>query len=127
MRLPLTLLLIALGGALGAMARFGLGGLVQGNRMGFPYGTLVVNLLGCLVMGFLVYWVRMGLAGAEMRFFLGTGILGGFTTFSSFSAETLNLLLDHNPLTMLLYVAASLFGCLLMVTLGFVTARVLWG
>ncbi len=122
----LPLLLIATGGALGALARYGLGGLAQGDRTGFPYGTLLVNLLGCLIIGFLGYWTEVGIARPELRLALGIGFLGAFTTFSTFSLETLNLYLKHSPLTALLYVTLSLFGCLVMATTGYLTARIIW-
>ena len=123
----LPILLIAIGGAVGSLARYGLGGLVQGNRMGFPIGTLVVNMLGCLAMGLLARWLKIGLAGPQLRLLFGIGFLGGFTTFSTFSLEALNLLLDRNLLTALIYIGGSLFGSLLAVTLGYLTARAIWG
>lgn len=86
------LLLVALGGALGSMARYGVG--LGAARLfpasNWPWGTLTVNVVGGLVMGLLVGW--MGLkAGAEqdaVRVFAAVGVLGGFTTFSAFSLET---------------------------------------
>lgn len=87
-------LLVGLGGFLGSSARFVLGGLV--HRLlpagAFPYGTLCVNVLGCLAIGWLggVAELRQGLTGSG-RAFLLIGVLGGFTTFSSFAFETLRL------------------------------------
>ena len=78
-------LLVGLGGALGACARYGLGRLVGGSL--WPSATFAVNLLGGLLMGLLAGWLaaRGGSEGA--RLFLGVGVLGGFTTFSAFSLE----------------------------------------
>ena len=94
----MNVLLVGLGGAAGAIARYLLGGIVQ-ERSGslFPWGTLAVNVLGCLVMGLLA-----GLADARgfmtpgTRALLVVGVLGGFTTFSAFGNETMNLLLDRD-------------------------------
>jgi len=123
----MPVILVAVGGAVGAVARFGLSGFVQGNRVGFPFGTLVVNLIGCLAMGFLARWVEVGIASPQLRLLLGLGFLGGFTTFSSFSFEALNLYLNHNVIGSLLYVAASMVGCLALVTFGYMIARYIWG
>lgn len=80
---------VALGGALGATARYmvylGVGRLGWG---GFPWATLAVNVVGSLLMGMLVAWLmRRGGSGEHLRVFLGVGLLGGFTTFSSFSLD----------------------------------------
>lgn len=122
----LPVVLVALGGAVGALARYGLGGWIQGNRT-FPLGTLVVNLLGCLVMGLLARWVETGVAKSEMRYLVGLGFLGAFTTFSTFSFEALRLYLNHSGATSLLYVLLSVLGCLAAVTVGYLVARTVWG
>jgi fluoride exporter len=89
-------LLVAVGGALGAMARFGLG--IVAQRVAphdFPYATFLINLSGCLVFGLLAGWSEFRAPlSAEARAFLLVGILGGFTTFSSFGYETFQLLRD---------------------------------
>jgi CrcB protein len=91
------ILLVGLGGAGGSMLRYWLGGLVQ-DRVGsgsFPTGTLAVNAAGCLAIGVLAYLIdSRGAAGPASRAFLMVGVLGGFTTFSAFGNETLNLLRD---------------------------------
>ena len=87
-------LAIAGGGAVGAVLRYWISsGVYALIGRGFPYGTLVVNVLGSLVMGFLYIWLleRMP-GGVAMRAFLLIGLLGAFTTFSTFSVETLNLM-----------------------------------
>lgn len=119
-------LLIALGGALGSVTRFWLSGLVAG-QIGetFPWGTLVVNVSGSFLIG-LVYTLTGPdgriFASAEARQFLMAGILGGYTTFSSFSLQTLNLARDGDWLRAGGNAVLSLALCLLAVWLGHLTA-----
>ena len=89
--------LIGSGGFLGALARYGLSGLVQRQLplATFPYGTIVVNLLGCLLIGLLGGLAEARqLFGSEFRMFLLIGLLGGFTTFSTFGYETFLMIRD---------------------------------
>jgi CrcB protein len=90
-----SLLIVALGGAIGSVARFKLSGWIlrQTIEWKFPLGTFVVNVLGCLVIGLLAgLVVREDYFDPEIRLFLFTGIIGGFTTFSAFELETFHLL-----------------------------------
>jgi CrcB protein len=101
-----NLLLVALGGALGSVARFGLG--IAGARLfglAFPWGTLAVNVIGGLAMGLLA--ARVGPHQESLRLLLGVGFLGGFTTFSAFSLETVRLM-EQAPSSALIYAGASL-------------------
>lgn len=99
--------MVALGGALGSVVRYGVGlGAARLFGLGFPWGTLIVNLLGGLAMGLLA--ARFPAAEAQQRLLLGVGVLGGFTTFSTFSLETVRLLQSDARLA-LLYIAASVF------------------
>lgn len=88
------LLLVLAGGGLGSLARYLLS-LSAGRLFGeaFAWGTMIVNLLGCLLIGFLVGLLDRSLLPRALRLLLVTGFLGGFTTFSSFSLETLRMLL----------------------------------
>lgn len=90
------LLIIFVGGGLGSVARYSLGGWVQGRTPGvFPLGTLAVNVLGCAAIGVLGAALDgRVLVRPEYRLFLMVGVLGGFTTFSSFAFETLKLAMD---------------------------------
>jgi len=110
-------LTIAAGGALGALMRFWVSsGVYAMLGRGFPYGTLAVNVLGSFVMGFLyiLFLERMSVS-PEWRAALLIGFLGAFTTFSTFSIETLNLIEQADyakaGLNMILSVAACLFAC----------------
>jgi CrcB protein len=101
----MQVLLVGLGGAVGSLARYGVG--VAAARLlglGFPWGTLFVNILGGLAMGLLA--ARVGPESENVRLALGVGVLGGFTTFSAFSLETVRLM-QHHPGQAALYVAAS--------------------
>jgi CrcB protein len=88
----MLLVMIAAGGALGALARYSLGGWVQGMiSTSFPLGTMVVNILGSFLLGLLFYLLEGLALTAEVRSFLTIGLLGAFTTFSTFSYEALVL------------------------------------
>jgi CrcB protein len=115
-----NILIVGIGGFLGAIARYGLSGLVHRYAgAAFPYGTLVVNVSGCLGIGVVMYLTedRMVL-GPAARLFLGLGILGGFTTFSSFGYETLELMRGGEFRSALLSVAGNVVLGLAAVWLG---------
>ena len=101
--------LIAAGGAVGSVLRYALQGLVQrGTTSGFPLGTLVVNLAGCLAIGFLMAtFTGPKLIREEYRIGIIVGILGGFTTFSTFGWETFSLINDREFSFAALYVILS--------------------
>lgn len=88
-----ALVLIFLGGGLGAVSRHLTGAAVMRvTGPGFPWGTLVINIVGCLAMGLLIAWLARRSAGdTELRLLLATGFLGGFTTFSAFSLDAVSL------------------------------------
>ena len=127
------LLAAALGGSLGSVARYLLQGAVQrraGEAHGwaavFPWGTLAVTLLGCLLIGFLAVLFEERLAIApETRTFVLIGLLGGFTTFSSFGFETFALLRDGSTLLALANIATSVTVGLAAVVVGAMLARAL--
>jgi camphor resistance protein CrcB len=102
-------LLVFLGGGLGSMARYGLS--VFGMRLvgqGFPWPTLLINIAGSAFMGLLTGWLAaQGNAPQALRLFIATGILGGFTTFSTFSLETVLLYERGQAGLAVAYVAAS--------------------
>ena len=89
----MTALAVAIGGALGALSRYGLGTWVQGlGRTAFPFGTLTVNLLGCFLLGAVLPLLDPARAPDWVRRFVTVGALGAFTTFSTFSLEAIALL-----------------------------------
>lgn len=122
-----NLLAIAAGGALGALSRYGLTnlfGMLVGR--GFPWGTLLVNLIGSLIMGVLfVIVVQNEAVRREWESVLTVGFVGAFTTFSTFSLETLLLLQTGRTLTATAYVAGSVVLCVAACGLGMKLARLL--
>jgi CrcB protein len=116
---------IAAGGAAGSLLRFWMSSGVHAlaGRQ-FPYGTLAVNVLGCLLMGilFVLLTERLNL-GPVWRAGLLIGLLGGFTTFSAFSMETINLIEEGAPFKALLNVLLSVSTCLAATWLGVVAGR----
>jgi len=122
----MQLFLVALGGALGATVRYLVTAWVQQRLDSFPWGTLVVNLLGSFLIGMVLELTIRGFLSSQARLFLAVGILGGFTTFSSLSWETLALLEDGDVLPALAYAGGSLVAGVVLAWLGAVTVRWLW-
>jgi fluoride exporter len=116
---------VALGGALGSTFRYLVGFAVQSRSgLNFPVGTLVVNLTGCLLLGFLIrYALATPAIPPEWRALLTTGLCGGYTTFSTFSYETVALIQDGDWRRGALYVGLSIVGSILGVMVGIVGAR----
>lgn len=114
------LILIALGGGLGSVARYLASKWIQGSVLSaFPLGTLVVNVGGCLLIGLLYGLSQRGaMQSPELKLFLTVGFCGGFTTFSTFMNENLTLLRTGQLLHTALYAALSLFLGLLAVHMG---------
>lgn len=124
-----TMLFLAVGGAVGTLARYGLNGLISARVATFPLGTMLVNVTGCFAIGFIAavsdpslgrMWLKTG-----WRDFLMVGVCGGYTTFSSYGLQSLNLARDSEWLLVMLNVLGSnLFG-LGAVYLGWVSGRLL--
>jgi CrcB protein len=124
-----TLFLIGTGGFIGSILRYLLSGWVQqlSKSVQFPFGTLAVNIVGCALIGFLAQLAdQRGVVSGGTRAFLMVGILGGFTTFSAFGNETMNLLRD-GELTLAFgnIVGHTVLG-LVAVWAGYSTAYLLW-
>jgi fluoride exporter len=118
------LLLVGLGGCIGSIVRYKLGGWIlhhHAQDWRFPAGTFVVNVLGCLVAGLLAGLVeRHHFFSADTRLFLFTGLLGGFTTFSAFGVETVFLLRRGETWVALGYALASVVCGIVILWLGMI-------
>jgi len=121
--------LVALGGAIGSVARYGVGALAaQLLGSAFPWGTLLVNLTGSFLISLVMHVALSGTAvSLELRIFLTTGIMGGFTTYSSFNYETLALLNQRAYGLAGLNLAATVLGCLAAGAVGLAAGRALAG
>ncbi|HTX91240.1 MAG TPA: fluoride efflux transporter CrcB [Anaerolineales bacterium] len=125
----ITVLFVGIGGFFGSIFRYLLSGYVQqaSKSVDFPYGTLAVNLLGCFVIGFLAQLAEArGVFTPQTRALVFVGALGGFTTFSSFGNETINLVRDGQMLGALGNVGANVILGLALVWLGRTVAYWIW-
>jgi CrcB protein len=124
-----NLLLVGLGGFIGSILRYLASGYVQQSTrsVDFPFGTLAVNVIGCFAIGFLAQLAEgRGLFTSESRSFIFVGILGGFTTFSSFGNETLNLARDGQSMYVLANIGTNVIIGLFAVWLGRTVSYVIW-
>ena len=122
-------ILVAVGAAFGGLMRYWVSGVVQNIfPFGFPTGTLTVNILGSFILGFIIfYFDTQELITPELRVMLTVGFCGGFTTFSTFSFETINLLRDSEFLLAFINMGLNLFLTLTAVVLSYYLSRVLSG
>ncbi|MHB1336845.1 MAG: fluoride efflux transporter CrcB [Candidatus Humimicrobiaceae bacterium] len=122
----MRLFYVVIGGGIGALLRYLISGLIQKQSISiFPHGTLIVNLIGAFIVGFLWELFQNVIVSTNIRVFLFMGILGAFTTFSTFSLETVNLIKDKEYITALINILISNFGCIILVFSGFAAARLL--
>ncbi|MEQ7155658.1 fluoride efflux transporter CrcB [Brevundimonas aurifodinae] len=124
------LLIVGLGGALGSMARYGVG-LAAARLMpgvAWPWATVSVNVIGGLLMGLLVGWLaQRGQGGESLRLFVAVGVLGGFTTFSAFSLETVLMIERRQFGLAAAYVGVSVVLAVAALFLGLMIARRAFG
>jgi CrcB protein len=124
-----NLLIIGLGGFIGAVLRYLISGQVQqwSQSVDFPYGTLAVNLIGCLLIGALSRLDELrGVITPEMRFFIFIGLLGAFTTYSTFSNEAVNLINSRRFDLALVYIGTHMVLGLGAVLAGRLTTYMIW-
>jgi fluoride exporter len=124
-----NILLVGLGGFVGSVLRYLASGYVQQSTksIDFPYGTLAVNVIGCFVIGLLSQLAEArGVFTSELRLFVFVGILGGFTTFSSFGNETLNLARDSQMMNAVANIGANVVLGLFAVWLGRTVSYLIW-
>jgi CrcB protein len=124
-----NLLIIGMGGFCGAILRYWVSGGIQrwSQSVGFPYGTLSVNLIGCAIIGMLTRLDEVrNVLSPEMRFFVMIGLLGAFTTYSTFSNEAMNLINDRRLYAALFYVGGHVVLGLLAVLLGRLSTYIIW-
>ena len=110
-----NIILIGLGGFIGTILRYGIGKIFEKNLNFFPYGTFLINIIGCFILGLLISLLAKenDLFSNKLYLFICIGFCGGLTTFSTFSMESLNLIYDGKFFLMLLYIISSIgFGLL---------------
>ena len=119
-------LYVALGGALGAMMRYGCGLIAAANLPpSFPFATFAVNIIGSFIIGMIApYFVINPDASQNLRHFLLAGVLGGFTTFSAFSIDTVTLL-QREPLVGLVYMVSSVVLSIAACWIGMIAFRMM--
>ncbi|MEU5852973.1 fluoride efflux transporter FluC [Saccharopolyspora shandongensis] len=110
---------VAVGGTLGSLLRYGAFLAWPG-----PWSTFLVNVIGCVAIGVLMHVItELVVAHRLVRPFLGVGVLGGFTTFSTYVADAVHLVFEHQPALALAYLAGTVLCCLLAVLVGVLAAR----
>ncbi|MEO1257164.1 MAG: fluoride efflux transporter CrcB [Bacteroidota bacterium] len=119
----LNYLLVFLGGGLGSICRFGIAQWLTPHKLHFPWATIIANVLACLVLGVLVGLSMKNKLGSPLSFFLMVGFCGGFSTFSTFTNETFQLMAVGDWEKALANVAVSLLVCLFSLFVGIKTAQ----
>ena len=117
----LNIILVAAGGATGAVLRFALTNFTKSFFTSAMYGTITVNILGSFLIGYLITLDNgKNLSEDFIKFFLIIGVLGSFTTFSAFSYEVINLILSKKLIFSFFYISISVFVCILSAYLGMI-------
>lgn len=118
------LLFVGVGGAIGSILRYLISLAVKTNGAGFPWATFTANLLGCLAIG-VIYGIssRNPNFSQHLNLLLAVGVCGGFTTFSTFSRETVQLLQDGNHMTAILYIVGSVVLGVAAAAIGYIATK----
>ena len=121
----MSFILVAIGGALGSVFRYSIGILFSSFSLTtFPWGTLFVNITGSFLMG-IVFFISKDFISEEFKLFLSVGLLGGYTTFSAFSLDVINMLFNKDYLLSILYILASVFISIFFLLAGFLLMKLL--
>jgi CrcB protein len=120
-------LVVSAGAAIGGAFRYGISSYIQKHiSVIFPYGTLIVNVVGSFILGFVMfYFNEKELIGNELRLFLTVGFCGGFTTFSTFSYETIKLFLDTEYLLATYNIIFNIILCLIGIYLAYFLSKLI--
>jgi fluoride exporter len=113
-----TLFFIFIGGGIGSICRYGLSLLIQPWQLRFPLATLVANGLSCFVLGIVLGYQLLGAMPEQRRLFIATGFCGGFSTFSTFTAETWQLIQQGQTTTAIINIGINLAVCFIALLLG---------
>ena len=121
----MSFILVAIGGALGSVFRYSIGILFSSFSLTtFPWGTLFVNITGSFIMG-IVFFISKDFLSEEFKLFLSVGLLGGYTTFSTFSLDVINMLFNKDYLLSILYILVSVFLSIFFLLAGFLFMKLL--
>jgi len=120
----LIIFYIALGGAIGSLIRYIIGLFLQNAKSGFPLSTFLVNVIGSFAIG-IIFYILKDTSNENLKAFIVIGFLGGFTTFSAFSIDVLNLIIAKEYFTSALYISMTFVFSLSAVFLGFLLVRLI--
>ena len=120
----MSIFYIAFGGAIGSLARYLIGVFLQNTKSGFPLSTFLVNVIGSFAIG-IIFYILKDTNNENLKAFIIVGFLGGFTTFSAFSIDALNLIIEKQYFTSMLYISMTLIFSLSAVLLGFLFVRLI--